>query len=85
MKKKSKRELAEIEECRERRIELERMLKAKGWENCLHPDTEAALNAVDAAIFTGCPSETKAGCARLLFYVERWTRELEWHKKAVEE
>ena len=85
-KKISAKRLNEISETKELREQTERDIKSRlGWEHCLHPDTELALDHVDSAIFTGCPSETRAAYNRLRSYVERWTRELDIHKKWLDE
>jgi len=79
MKKSQKisKRIKKIQEQKEARDLLERTLIAKGWPHALHPDTEEALQRVDAAIFTGDPSETKASFNRLRTFVNRWMRELE--------
>jgi hypothetical protein len=47
----------------------------------MHPDTIQALEMIDAAMFTGNPTESIETYENLKFYFERWTRELKRHKK----
>ena len=51
----------------------------------LHPKTEAAFDEIDAAFFTGDPTETREIFARLKYFVGRWQRRLEEESTATQD